>query len=69
MRPGEGQMHLRHEHVGVVARVADDRRAFDVAQHVGVVGAEQQLRGVVAAKKVGMADRSVAVQAFEVQLR
>ena len=40
VRLGEGQMHLRHEHVGVVARVADDRRAFDVAQHVGVVGAE-----------------------------
>ena len=64
----ERQVHLGDEHVRIVPRVADDGRAFLVPQHVRGIAAQQQLRGIVATKQVGMSHRPVAIEALEVQL-
>ena len=65
----EREMHLRHEHVRIVPRIADDRGAFAVASDVLSVRSHEELCRIVPLKQVGMSDRSVAVQTFKVQLR
>ena len=64
----EREVHLRHQHVGVVARVTDDGCAFDVAKHVEAVGRREELGRILALKQVWVAHRAVTVQAFQIQL-
>jgi hypothetical protein len=65
------QVELRDKDVNVIARIADHRDALTIARKVGllarVVHAEQQLGGVVALVEERVADRTVAVDAFEVR--
>src|SRR5262245_4642514 len=63
------EMHLCDQQVRVVARVTDHRNAFGVSLQVGAVDSEHELRWVVALVEEGMADRSIAVQTFEIKLR
>ena len=72
----EGQqrdLHLRNQHVHVLARIADQGGAFLIARQVvvpaAVVTAQQQLRRIAPAVQVRLGDRTVAVQAFQVQTR
>jgi hypothetical protein len=51
----EGNLHLTHEHMHVVARVADERDPLLVARQVAVV--VEQLRRVVAAVEEARAGR------------
>ncbi len=60
----EADLHLAHEHVHVVSRVADEGDAVLVAWHVAVM--LQQLRGVVAAIQVRRTNRTAAVERLEV---
>jgi hypothetical protein len=64
------QVKLRDEDVNVVARIADQGDALAIAWKVGLlarlVHAEQQLGRVVAPVEERAADRTVAVDAFEV---
>ena len=59
-------MQLRHQHVRIVARVADNCDALGVSLQVCSVQTKQELRGVVALVEERMAGRSIAVQAFKV---
>ena len=65
------QVKLRDKDVNVVARIADHRDALTIARNVGllagIVQAEQQLGRVVAPVEERVADRTVAVDAFEVR--
>ena len=65
----EREMHLRHEDMGVVPWIADDRGALAVAQDVLTIRAGQELGRVVPLKQVWVADGAVPVQALEIQLR
>src|SRR5437879_8329245 len=66
-----GDVHLRDQKVDILAWVADQRDAFLVpGQVVGealVVQSKQHLGRVFPAEEVGVADRAVAVYAFEVE--
>ncbi len=62
-------MQLGHQHVRIVARVADDCDAFCVTLHVCSVSTKQELRRIVTLVEERMAGRSVTVQAFKVELR
>src|SRR5262249_35741906 len=62
-------MQLRHEHVRVVARVADNRDSLCVSLKVCSIQAKQELRWIVALVQERIADWSIAVQAFKVELR
>ena len=64
-----GEMQLRHQHVRIVARIADNRDALCVSLQVCSVQTKQELRRVVALVEEWMAGRSVAVQAFKIELR
>src|SRR5262245_35136536 len=63
------EMHLRHQHVRVVPRVADDRDAFAVSRDVCILNAQQKLRRVITSVEKRMSNRAVAIQTFEIQLR
>jgi hypothetical protein len=60
----ERDMHLAHEHVDVVARVADQRDPFLIARHVPV-GLEQ-LRGVIPLVEVRRAEWAASVQRLQI---
>jgi hypothetical protein len=62
-------MHLRHEYVRVVARIADDRGALRVPEDVIAAWSGEELRGIAPLKEKRMTDRSVAIEAFEIELR
>jgi len=64
-----GEMELRHQHMGIVARVADNCHAFCISLQVCSFRAEQELRWVVTLVEERMAGGSIAVQAFKVELR
>src|SRR5713101_2362340 len=64
-----GEMQLRHQHVRIVARVADDCDAICVSLYVYSVRTEQEFRWVITLVEERMAGRPVAVQAFQVELR
>src|SRR5579862_8047903 len=64
-----GEMQLRHEHVGIVARVADNGDALRIPLQVTAVQTKQELRRVVPLVEERMTCRSVAVQALKVELR
>ena len=53
VRVDKREVHLRHHRVRVVAGIADDRRAFGVAQHVEPIGRRQELGRVLARNKYG----------------
>ena len=59
VRANERELHLAHEDVHVVARVAHEREAFAVARDVAVV--LEQLGGIVALEQIRRAARRVAV--------
>src|SRR5262249_15203526 len=63
----ERQVHLSHEGVGVVPRVADDRNSLGISRHVRSSRPEKKLRGVTTLKEEGMTDRPVSIQTFEIQ--
>src|SRR5262249_52418626 len=63
------QMHLRYEHVRVVARIADQRSSFGVARHVGASRPEQELRRILTLVEKRMADGTVPVETLKIQLR
>ena len=67
VRADEGHLHLAHERVDVVARVADQGDALLVARQVAVV--LEELHGIVAPVEVGGAGRSSAVERLEVGTR
>ena len=67
MGADERDLQLAHEHVRVVARIADQRQALVVARDVAV--ALEQLRRVVAPVQVRRADRPAAVERLEVGAR
>ncbi len=69
VRVDKREVHLRHHRVRVVAGIADDRRAFGVAQHVEPVGRREELGRVLAPEQIRMAHRTVSVQALQIQLR
>src|SRR5207245_9684527 len=54
MRLDEGEMHLRDEDMRVVPRVADDRGALGVPEHVLAAGARQELCRIVPLKEERM---------------
>src|SRR5262245_47465401 len=62
-------MHLRHEDVRIVPRVTDDCRSLSVSLDVIRITGQQELRGVIAPEQKRLADRTISVQALEVQLR
>jgi hypothetical protein len=62
-------MHLRDQHVGIVARIADNCDALCVSLHVCFAYTKQELRWVVTLVEERMAGRSIAVQTFKVELR
>ena len=64
-----GEMQLRHQHVRIVARVADNRDALCVSLQVCSVHTKQELRRVVTLVEERMAGRSVAVEGFKIELR
>jgi hypothetical protein len=64
----ERHLHLAHEQMHVVARIAYEGDALLVAGHVVASGAEKQLRRVVLRVQVGRSDRAGAVDALEVGL-
>src|SRR5215469_10262366 len=64
----QGEMQLRHQHVRIVARVADNRDALCISLEVCSVQTKQELRWVVTLVEERMAGRSVSVQAFKVEL-
>ena len=47
VRVHEREVHLRHQHVRVIPRISDDRRALTVAQHVATAGTGQELGRIV----------------------
>lgn len=55
--------------MGIVARVADNCDALWVSLHVCSINTKQELRWIVTPVKERMASRSVAVQAFKIELR
>jgi hypothetical protein len=59
----ERQLHLTHEDVGVVARVAEEGDAFLIARDIPVV--LEQLCGVLAAIEIRRAHRTTAVEGLE----
>jgi hypothetical protein len=63
----EPDLHLAHEHVYVVARVADQRDSFLIARKVSVV--LEQLCGIVATVEIRRAGRAATVQRLEVRAR
>jgi hypothetical protein len=63
----EGHLHLAHEQVDVVARIAEERDALRVAGHVPAV--HQELARVVAVVEVRAAGRPAAVHGLEVRAR
>ena len=65
----ERQVHLRHEQVRVVPRIADHGGALGVPEHIAAALAGQQLGGIIPAEQERMADRTVAIEALEVQRR
>ena len=73
VRADHRDLHLRNQHVHVLARIADQGGAFLIARQVvvpaAVVAAQQQLRRIAPAVQVRLGDRTVAVQAFQVQTR
>ena len=62
-------MQLRHQHVRIVARVADNRDALCVSLKVCSVWPEEELCWIVALVEERMACRSVALEAFKIELR
>src|SRR6516165_10168753 len=64
----ERKVHLRHQDMGVIPRVTDDRGTLGVSLHIAAVRTEQQLRRIVTPEQKRMPNRSVAVQALEIQL-
>jgi hypothetical protein len=69
VRVHEGEVHLRHDDVRVVARVTDDGRPFWVSQQVAAAWRCQQFGRIVALEQKRMPDRSIAVESLEVQPR
>ena len=67
VRADEGNLHLAHEDVHVVARVADERCALLVPRHVAVV--LEQLCRVVAPVEIGRAGRAASVERLEIRTR
>src|SRR5580693_9297486 len=63
------KMQLRDQHVRIVPRIANHRDAVCVPLHVSSVETNEELRGIVALVEEWMTGRSVAVQAFKVDLR
>ena len=63
----ERDLHLTHEDVHVVARVAHEREAFAVARDVAVV--LEQLGWIVALEQIRRAARPAAVERLEVRAR
>src|SRR5580700_8249434 len=62
-------MQLRYEHMRIVARVADNRDALCVSLLVCSVQPKKELCWIVALVEEWMAGRSVAVEAFKIELR
>src|SRR5215471_1784870 len=62
-------MQLRNQHVGIVARIADHCDTLRIALHVCSIQTKQKLRWIVTLVEERMASRSIAVQAFKIELR
>src|ERR1700722_4364145 len=62
-------MQLRYEHMRIVARVADNRDALCVSLQVCSVQPKEELCWIAALVEEWMAGRSVAVEAFKIELR
>ena len=69
MRVHESEVHLRHDDVRVVARVADDGRPFGVSQQVAAAWRREQFGRIVAPEQKRMPDRTIAVESLEIQPR
>jgi len=69
VRLKHGEMQLRHQHVRIVARVGDNCDALCVPLEICTAQTKKELSWVVALKEERMTSRSVAVQAFKIELR
>jgi hypothetical protein len=69
VRVHEGEVHLRHEDMRIITRIADDRCALAVAQDIAIAGPGQELGGIAPLKQERMTNRSVSVQALQIELR
>jgi hypothetical protein len=67
VRVREGEVHLRHQDVGIISRVANDCSPLSVAENIAIALAKQKLGGISALEQERMADRAIAIQALKVQ--
>jgi hypothetical protein len=65
----EREVHLRHDDVRIVARVADDGRPFGVSEQVAAAWCGEQFGRIVSLEQKRMPDRTVAVESLKIQPR
>ena len=63
------EVHLRHQHVRIVARITNEGDAFRVARYVHAIDAQQELRWIVAPEQERMTHGSISVETFEIEKR
>jgi hypothetical protein len=63
-----GEMELRDQHVRIVAWIAYDRDALSISLQIFFVCAHEELCGVISLVKKWIADWSVTIQTFKVEL-
>ena len=63
-----GETQLRYQHVRIVARINDNRDAICVSLEICSARTKRELRWVVTLIEEGMPGRSIAVEAFKVEL-